>query len=207
MGAIVYQITSLNNVYSTVYSDAYQRKHQSSASLAFLHGIHRSPVNSSHKWPVTRKMFPFDDVIIQWTDPMNNPWREAHWLLHPAYIYIVTYFSGLILGLRPANERWCYFVTTSLNDLAQALSQPWFCHTRDVHCVTAWCGQFPLKSSRQMPHSSPVRGYGMSFVSAIADSYSTSITDALCVMSCYNGPRFDDTRLYLYCALKSMLFQ
>ena len=29
-------------------------------------GIHRSPVNSPHKWPVTRKMFPFDDVIINW---------------------------------------------------------------------------------------------------------------------------------------------
>ena len=27
-------------------------------------GIHRRPVNSPHKWPVTRKMFPFDDVIM-----------------------------------------------------------------------------------------------------------------------------------------------
>ena len=41
-----------------------QRKHQSSASLAFVRGIHRSPVNSPHKWPVTRKMFPCDDVIM-----------------------------------------------------------------------------------------------------------------------------------------------
>ena len=40
------------------------RKHQSSASLAFVRGIHRGPVNSPHKWPVTRKMFPFDDVIM-----------------------------------------------------------------------------------------------------------------------------------------------
>ena len=30
----------------------------------FVRGIHRGPVNSTHKWPVTRKMFPFDDVII-----------------------------------------------------------------------------------------------------------------------------------------------
>ena len=50
--------------YATVYSDADQRKHQSSASLAFVWGIHRAPVNSPHKWPVTRKMFPFDDVIM-----------------------------------------------------------------------------------------------------------------------------------------------
>ena len=41
------------------------KKHQSSASLAFVRGIHRGPVNSPHKWPVTRKMFPFDDVIMQ----------------------------------------------------------------------------------------------------------------------------------------------
>ena len=43
-----------------------QRKHQSSASLAFVRGIHRSPVNSPHKGSVTRKMFPFDDVIMLW---------------------------------------------------------------------------------------------------------------------------------------------
>ena len=63
MGAIASQITSLTTVYSTVYSDADQRKHQSSASLAFVRGIHPRPVNSPHKWPITRKMFPFDDVI------------------------------------------------------------------------------------------------------------------------------------------------
>ena len=64
MGAFASQITSLTIVYSTVYSDADQRKHQSSASLAFVRGIHRGPVNSPHKWPVTRKMSPFDDVIM-----------------------------------------------------------------------------------------------------------------------------------------------
>ena len=64
MGEIASQITSLKIVYSTVYSDADQRKHQSSASLAFVRAIHRGPVNSPHKWPVTRKMFPFDDVIM-----------------------------------------------------------------------------------------------------------------------------------------------
>ena len=55
-----------HDFYSIVYSDTDQRKYQSSTSLAFVRGIHRSPVNSPHKWPVTRvtrKMFPFDDVI------------------------------------------------------------------------------------------------------------------------------------------------
>ena len=64
MGTIASQITSLTIVYSALYSDADQREHQSSASLAFVQGIHRWPVNSPHKWPVTRKMFPFDDVIM-----------------------------------------------------------------------------------------------------------------------------------------------
>ena len=50
--------------YPTVCSGADQRKYQSSASLAFVRGIHRSPVKSSHKGPVTRKMFPFDDVTM-----------------------------------------------------------------------------------------------------------------------------------------------
>ena len=65
MGAIASQITSLTVVYLTVSSDADQRKHQSSASLAFVRGIHRGSVNSPHKWPVARKMFPFDDVIME----------------------------------------------------------------------------------------------------------------------------------------------
>ena len=64
MGEIASQITSLAIVYSAVYSGVDQRKHHSSASLAFVRGIHRWPVNSPHKGPVTRKMFPLDDVIM-----------------------------------------------------------------------------------------------------------------------------------------------
>ena len=63
-GAMAYQITSLTIVYSAVYSGADQRKHQSSASLAFVRGIHRWAVNSPHKWPVKRKRLPFHDVIM-----------------------------------------------------------------------------------------------------------------------------------------------
>ena len=65
MGAVAYRITSLMIVYSTVYSGADQRKHQSSASLAFVRGILRWPVNFRHKWPVTREMFLLDDVIME----------------------------------------------------------------------------------------------------------------------------------------------
>ena len=86
MDAMASQITSLTIVYSTVYSDADQRKHQSSASLAFVRGIHRGPVNSPQKWSVTRKMSPFHDVIM------------------------ITYLWGRIMECRFENfgEKLCY---------------------------------------------------------------------------------------------------
>ena len=64
MSAMAPQIASLTIVYSIVYIGADQRKYQNSASLAFVRGIHRGPVNSPHKGQVTRKMLPFDDVIM-----------------------------------------------------------------------------------------------------------------------------------------------
>ena len=64
MGTMAFQITSLMVVYSIVCSGADQRKHQSSTSQAFVLGIHWWPVNCPHKWPVTWKMFPFNDVIM-----------------------------------------------------------------------------------------------------------------------------------------------
>ena len=60
MDTMASQITSLMIVYSTIHSDADQRKHHCPASLAFVWGIHRWQMNSPHKWPVTQKMIPFD---------------------------------------------------------------------------------------------------------------------------------------------------
>ena len=71
MSTMASQITSITIVHSTVYSGKDKKTHQSSASLAFVRGIHRWPVNSPHKWPVTRKMFPFGDVIM-WNGYMSN---------------------------------------------------------------------------------------------------------------------------------------
>ena len=77
MSRVASQTTSLASVYSTVFSGADQGKHQSSASLAFVWGIDRWPVNFPHKWPVTRKMFPFDDVIIFWEIRFQDEcWRD-----------------------------------------------------------------------------------------------------------------------------------
>ena len=63
MSAMASQSTGVSIVCLTVCLGADQRKHQSSASLAFVREIHRWPVDSPHRGPVTRKMFPFDDVI------------------------------------------------------------------------------------------------------------------------------------------------
>ena len=60
-------------VFAQPYSGAYQRKHQSSASLAFVWVIHQRPVNSPHKGLVTRKMFPFDDVIMLGPQELRAP--------------------------------------------------------------------------------------------------------------------------------------
>ena len=74
MGSMASQITSLTIVSSTVCSGVNQRKQQSSASLAFMRGIHRWSVNSPHKWPATRKIFPFDDVIMKWYQTIIRDW-------------------------------------------------------------------------------------------------------------------------------------
>ena len=92
MSAMSSQITSLSIVYSTVYSRRRSRKHQSSASLAFVRGIHQWPVNCPHKGPVTRKMFPFDDVIMVYCKlPNLSTWQQVAfsvkmvWYIHETY--------------------------------------------------------------------------------------------------------------------------
>ena len=109
MTAIASLITSLTIVYSSIYSAADQSKHQSSASLVFVWGIHRGPVNSPHKWPVTRKMFPFDDVIMfdRHLDviPLNviskrGPCRtQEQWVVHDIDIKDIAQFMSLLGAL------------------------------------------------------------------------------------------------------------
>ena len=110
------QITSLTIVYSTVYSGANQRKHQSSASRTFVRGIHWSPANSPHKEPVTRKMFPFDDAIMTIHETENNPLPAGHKLvisylslsIHPLQIPWRRYWQGDA----GAEDDWCGWPAT-----------------------------------------------------------------------------------------------
>ena len=93
MSAMASQITSHTIVYSTVYSDHDQIKHQSSASLAF--GMDKSPVNSPHKWPVTRKMSPFDDVIM---------FLWIHGIYSPIFVSVVSLELGQTLVCTSSGE-------------------------------------------------------------------------------------------------------
>ena len=111
IGAMASQITSLTIVYSAVYSDADQTKHQSSAPLAVVRGIHRGPMNSQHQWPVTRKMFPFDDVIMI----LSHIWR-LHML-------------------------WCCMGTESFETIRRSVSWIWLVLANgqvQVHGAVSW---------------------------------------------------------------------
>ena len=94
MISMVSQITSLTIGFSTVYSDADQRKHQSSVSLVFVRGIHRWPVDSPHKRPVTRNMFPFDDVIMEYYY-LTSFWRD---------IYVISLLSPTWMRSLPSSR-------------------------------------------------------------------------------------------------------
>ena len=75
MSTVASLITGVSVIYSTVCSPADQRKYQSSALLPFVKEIHRWSVNSLHKGPVTRKIFPFFDVIMGRTVSTASQWQ------------------------------------------------------------------------------------------------------------------------------------
>ena len=79
------------------------RSKKTSVSLAFVRGIHRWPVNSPHKGPVTRKMFPLDGVIMTYfTKSMNKC------VLYWAPITVEEIINRLW------NWQWVYFLLTNL---------------------------------------------------------------------------------------------
>ena len=112
MIAMTSQITSLTIVYSTAYSGVDQRKHQSYASLAFVRGIHRWPVNSPHKGPVTRKMFPFDDDMS--SDFHHNSSESV-------VVLVVTQVKQFYFILNV-----CKFFNSFLSTILSALNVPHF---------------------------------------------------------------------------------
>ena len=95
MSMVVAQITGVSIVCSNVYS-ATSKKISKLGIIGLCEGIHRWPVDSAHKGVITRKMFPFDDVILV---PSNINYRTN---------YIEVCFAGDIKTLP-------FFVQASLN--------------------------------------------------------------------------------------------
>ena len=145
MGTIASQIISLTIVYSTVYSNADQRKYQSSTSLAFVRGIYRRPVNSPHKGPVTRKMFPYDDVIMSE--------HNIHWMCLSLYILLVIWgkrsleiiclFSLNATSLDDTNSNCDFVYHIILKDILpwNIVREHYYCQGL---CMVFFCGQYRL---------------------------------------------------------------
>ena len=99
MGAIAYQITSLAIVYSTVYSDADERKHQSSASLDFVRGIHRGPAQMASS---------AENVSIWWRHHVVHAMAAQTNQLH---VYLTQFDRNEIceskLGHRSGDYKFC----------------------------------------------------------------------------------------------------
>ena len=135
MSAIAPQITSLMVVYSTVYSDADQRKHQSSASLAFVWGINRDRWIPRTKGQLRGKCFHL----------MTSSWKTPLLLQQIIQTQRKTPLKGQLLIHTPSNS--------TVGSLACSCKRQGKCQThyrtfvRDSIAVTSgslskgkWCG-------------------------------------------------------------------
>ena len=141
MGAMASRITSLTIVYSTVYSDADQRKRQSYALLAFVRGIHHGPVHSPHKWPVTWKMSPFNDVIMEYV--FGFKWQLVaclgpyHCLNQWCLIVIWTLGIKLLCNCNRISD--CFIEKNAFHHAVKMLAiSSW----PQWSCGTIWCHKF-----------------------------------------------------------------
>ena len=94
------EITTVSMIYSAVCLGTDQRKHQSSASLAFVRGIHRWPVNSPHKGPVMRKCFHL--MTSSWNIPNDSilpsvrrtsGYHRHFWNIINDYLFTILYHT------------------------------------------------------------------------------------------------------------------
>ena len=141
-----------------------RRKHQSSASLAFVREIHRGPVNSPHKWPVIRKKSPFDDVIMvaQWK--LSVSWHGRDNIEHK---YLLTVLLPMKLY---DHKQWRWL---------------------QCFCVLCWCHfwKLLLPKTRYICYSGPnVTGWCHIFLHVVLDKtkYGSNI-DAPQVLVKYRG--------------------
>ena len=132
VSAMASETTGVSIIYSTVWSGVDKKNHQSSSSLVFVRGIYQWPMNSPHKRPVTRKMIPFDDVIMV-VDNWLAKWNRRTSL----YKYFV--FSFNLVPPNLASETYTYMykhVHPFLNYKMAHLNHPlWNTRTRLFNIV------------------------------------------------------------------------
>ena len=127
-----------------------QRKHHSFASLAFVGGIHRWPVNSPHKGPVTRKMFPFDDVIMKTALHTQN---ELH-IVHTA-----TILNAWLLICRELLKSRRHNIRDPLEGpLLRARGSPWWRHQIETFGALLAFVRGIHRSPMNSPHKGQWRG-------------------------------------------------
>ena len=111
MSATASQITGVSIVWSPVCSGADQRKHQRFASLAFVTWNHRWPVDSPHKGAVTRKMFPFDNVIMRTADTPLSKLTMIHfsdeYMRHQTSVWLYLPGAICVQNTSGLNSRSC----------------------------------------------------------------------------------------------------
>ena len=134
MSTMAYQITGVSTLSSTVCSDAYQTKHQSSASTAFVRSDRWIPRT---KGPATRKMYPFDDGIMGWNYLSILKLQRLHrWslgmdkLFHPALYWACNYLS--VIGLK-----LIHIIKETLGVLVYSISQE-ICTRFLLCCALLW---------------------------------------------------------------------
>ena len=139
MTTMASEITGISIVCSTICSGVDQRKHQSSTSLAFVRGIHWWLVDSPPKWTVMRKMFSFDDIVMNlltmcqwWGSPAqfvleisiidvatsfsdkNSPWWLWRMLPSTKMRYHKNYLESLLCWVKHLSGYWTYVDTDSV---------------------------------------------------------------------------------------------
>ena len=139
MGAMASQNSSLTIVYWTVHSGPDQRKHQNSASLAFVRGIHRRPVNSPHKGPVTRKMFPFNNFIMRCglSSAHSHPYKSS---TYTPVIRTYMYFLYHTCPWLTCPSFWSCYIIVTLLDVFMRINYRYphsysSCHVRIRLCI------------------------------------------------------------------------
>ena len=122
-------------------------------ALVFVRWMQPWPVNSPHKWPVTRKMFPFDDVIMSAVHTITW-WRHntAECRFNAVQYTLISHTA--LKGLKTQNltslylqENWPRYNSTALYTTLPLVRRDQTLCTHKVHACPYFCVLFPVNFS------------------------------------------------------------